>query len=31
MDSDNCFQAEETVVDQQQALFCTAILLADTP
>jgi hypothetical protein len=31
LNSDNCFQAEETVVDQQQALLCTSILLADTP
>jgi hypothetical protein len=31
LDSDNCLQAEETVVDQQQALFCTSVLLADTP
>jgi len=31
LDSDNCLQAEETFVDQQQALLCTSIFLADTP
>jgi hypothetical protein len=31
LDSDNCFQAEETVVGQQQALLRTSVLLADTP
>jgi len=31
LDSDSCFQAEETFLDQQQALLCTCILLADTP
>jgi hypothetical protein len=29
--SDDRFQAEETFLDQQQALLCTSILLADTP
>jgi len=31
LDSDNCFHAEEAVVDQQQAQLPTSALLADIP